>query len=138
MYRICLHSHNSKCKNSSTLEIERSTYFALPEIPDELFVKRDFDEKAGDGNFTEHRKCGSQAIIKLHPGLSCDGLYLVWIEEERVWVAFEYSVKVWDDNIIHQFGDLYRVSNYASCILRNHYSMTQELELVYTTPPYAG
>ena len=138
MYRICLHSHNSKCKNSSTLKIERSTYFTLPEIPDELFLKKDFDEKAVDGNFTEHRMCGSQAIIKLHPALFCDGLYLVWIEEERVWVAFEYSVKVLDDSIIHQFGALHRVSNYASCILRNHYSMTQELELVYTTPPYAG
>ena len=81
--------------------------------------------------FHERKAIGTGVTVtQLHPALAYDDMYLVWLEAEKIWIAFEYS-ESYDTTV-------YRLSETASRIILARYALTQDLQFVYCTAPYAG
>lgn len=125
MYNFCIN------EKGMVHRLSRKSYFDLPELDDELIVSCNFEELSVDAFFHERKVIGPGLVTtKLHPALACDGVYLVWLEAEKIWIGFEYSEA--------DVTTVYRLSEYASRIILARYALTQDLQFVYCTAPYAG
>ena len=125
MYNFCIN------EKGMVHRLSRKSYFDLPELDDELIVSCNFEELANNAFFHERKAIGTGVTVtQLHPALACDDMYLVWLEAEKIWIAFEYS-ESYDTTV-------YRLSETASRIILARYALTQDLQFGYCTAPYAG